>query len=308
MQNKKILIWVSGWVDSIFLLNFLEQKFEKENLVIWHFNHNLRWKESDEDEFFVKKIAEKKWIKFFSEKAEKNLIKSEDDARKIRYQFLQKIFEKENCDFLAIAHHKNDQVETLFLQMLRWTANFSPMKEFSENFWMKIWRPILDFSKQEILDFAKKNNLKRREDSTNSENFFTRNKIRNKIFPELKKINKNFWENLIKMAKISQENFFYLEKNLFEKLKKFLDFEENFSDKNQVFQKFFEQKKFSKKFFNELDISLKKILIKKIFENKKNLKKWTTSENIFEVIQMIEKWEGKKEKHWFFLEKWVVKF
>ena len=57
---------------------------------------------------------------------------------------------------------------------------------------MKIWRPILDFSKQEILDFAKKNNLKRREDSTNSENFFTRNKIRNKIFPELKKINKNF--------------------------------------------------------------------------------------------------------------------
>ena len=75
------------------------------------------------------------------------------------------------------------------------------------------------------------------------------------------------------MAKISQENFFYLEKNLFEKLKKFLDFEENFSDKNQVFQKFFEQKKFSKKFFNELDISLKKILIKKIFENKKNLKK-----------------------------------
>ena len=57
---------------------------------------------------------------------------------------------------------------------------------------MKIWRPILDFSKQEILDFAKKNNLKRREDSTNSENFFTRNKIRNKIFPELEKINKNF--------------------------------------------------------------------------------------------------------------------
>ncbi|MCD5383055.1 hypothetical protein LR002_02950, partial [Candidatus Gracilibacteria bacterium] len=199
-------------------------------------------------------------------------------------------------------------VETLFLQMLRGTANFSPMKEFSENFGMKIWRPILDFSKQEILDFAKKNNLKRREDSTNSENFFTRNKIRNKIFPELEKINKNFGENLIKMAKISQENFFYLEKNLFEKLKKFLDFEENFSDKNQVFQKFFEQKKFSKKFFNELDISLKKILIKKIFENKKNLKKGTTSENIFEVIQMIEKGEGKKEKHGFFLEKGVVKF
>lgn len=299
MKNKKILIAISGWVDSIFLLNFLGEK-KKNNLIndfiIAHFNHNLRWKESDWDENFVKKISEEKWIKFFSEKAEENLIKSEDDARKFRYEFLRKIAEKENCDFIATAHHKNDQVETLFLQLLRWTANFSPMKEFN---W-KIWRPLLNFSKKEILDFAKKNNLKRREDSTNKENDFTRNKIRNQIFPELEKINKNFWENLLNLAKISQENLFCLEKILDEKMKNFF-----WSEKI-----FFEEKKFSKKFFDELDISLQKILIKKIFQKKNKTKKIFTknfsSENIFEVIEMIKKWEWKKEKHWFLFKKWVI--
>jgi len=65
------------------------------------------------------------------------------------------------------------------------------IKNFS-NLKIKIWRPLLNFSKKEILDFAEKNNLKWREDSTNKENIFTRNKIRNEIFPELEKLNKNF--------------------------------------------------------------------------------------------------------------------
>lgn len=315
MKTKKILIAISGWVDSIFLLNFLEQQFPKDNLVIGHFNHNLRWKESDLDEEFVWKISEEKWVKFFSEKAELNLIKSEDDARKFRYEFLRKTAEQENCDFIATAHHKNDQIETLFLQLVRWTANFSPMKEFVGNdcivpkkwlqnmyqcnWFLQIWRPLLNFTKKEILDFAEKNNLKWREDSTNLENIFTRNKIRNEIFPELEKLNKNFWENLVNLAKISWENFSYLEKILDEKIQKIFWWEKIF----------FDEKKFSKKFFDELDISLKKILVKKIFEkNKDKFRNSFSSENISEVILMIEKWEWKKEKHWFFLEKWVVYF
>jgi len=310
MKNKKILIAISGWVDSIFLLDFLKLQFEKDDLIIGHFNHNIRWKESDWDEEFVRKISEEKWIEFFSEKAEENLIKSEDDARKFRYEFLWKIAEQEKCDFIATAHHKNDQVETLFLQLVRWTANFSPMKEFSdlsvgnENFRsLQIWRPLLNFSKKEILDFSEKNELKWREDSTNKENIFTRNKIRNEIFPELEKLNNNFWENLLNLAKISWENFSCLEKILDEKIQKLFWWEKNF----------FDEKKFSKIFFDELDISLKKILIKKIFEKNildwnKNFSKNYSSENISEVILMIEKWEWKKEKHWFFLEKWVVCF
>jgi len=272
--SGKFLLAISWWVDSMVLLDLFLKKYDKKNLIVAHFNHNLRWTDSDNDEDFVKNISKKYWLKFYSEKTEKN-IKNEEEARDLRYDFLFSIFKKEKCDFLVTAQHKNDQSETLFFQLIRWTWGFSPMKKISEN---KIYRPFLDSSKKEILEYAEKNNIKWREDSSNQENIYTRNILRNKIIPEIEKINSAFWDAILRFSEISSANSNFIKKES---------------------EKFLQNWKISKRVFDDLDISLKRWIIK-ILNNKLSFK------NISEVLEMIEKWIWWKEKHWIILEKGIV--
>ena len=275
-KKGKFLLAISGGVDSVFLSYLFAKKYDKKDIIIAHFNHNLRWKESDFDENFVKKISENKWIKFYSKKTEKN-IKNEEEARDLRYDFLFDIFKKEKCDYLVTAQHKNDQSETLFFQLIRWTWAFSPMKKISEN---KIYRPFLDITKKEILEFVKKENINWREDSSNKENIYTRNILRNKIIPEIEKINPNFSNAIINFSEISFANANFI--------------------KNES-KKLLQNWKISKRIFDNLDISLKRGVIK--FLNK-NL----SFKNISEVLEMIKKWIWKKEKHSIFLENGIIFF
>lgn len=272
----KLILAISWWVDSICLLNVFKDNFEKNNLIIAHFNHNLRWKESDIDETFVKNIAQKNKIKFYSEKTSSQ-IKNEEEARDLRYIFLRKILKKEKAKYIVTAQHKDDQVETILFQLIRWTWWTSPMKEFSED----IWRPFLYYRKNEILNYAKKNNLNWREDSTNSQNIYTRNLIRNKIIPEIQKINLNFWEGLINFSKISSSNSEFI----LEQAKSLLNW-------NQII---------SRNIFIDLHKSLQRWIIK-------ILNPILNFNNIEEVIDVIHKWIWKKQKHWFILENWIIKY
>ncbi len=270
IPKNKIILAFSGGVDSVVLL-YLLLKENIKNIVLVHVNHNLRGKESDGDEEFVRKVAKEKNLELFVKKLKK-APNNEEEGRKERYQFFQEIREKTKSKYIALAQHKSDQIETLLLQLIRGTHSFSPMKEFSED-WK--WRPLLNYSKEEIYEYAKKNKLEWREDLSNKENNYNRNKIRNIVIPEILKINSNFPEAFLKFVEATDENSEYIKKE------------------SQIFlvKDVIERKEFLK-----LENPIQKAVVK--FLNPK-----LYSKNIVEVIEMIEKGDGGKQKHGFTLEK-----
>ena len=181
---KKMLVAVSGGVDSVVLLDFLAEKLTREhgaefmraNLVVAHFEHGIRGAESLADLEFVKGLAEKYGVKLVFECCSLGEKASEEVARKARYEFLRKTAQAENA-VIFTAHHKNDLAETFALNLARgggWRAVAcldSP----------DIERPFLRFSKQEILAMAEQRGLNWREDSTNLDEKFARNKIRQNL-------------------------------------------------------------------------------------------------------------------------------
>lgn len=191
--ERKIVVGLSGGADSVCLAHFL-WKMQKYEIVLAHFNHCLRGKESDADENFCVNFAEKLGLEIEIEKWEKPE-KSEAKAREARYRFLRKIQQKYKAQAICLAHHADDQVETILLNFVRGTGlrGLSGMP-FFEN---EILRPFLNISKKEILDYAKQNKLKYRTDKSNFETVYNRNLLRLKILPELEKINSNFRQTLL---------------------------------------------------------------------------------------------------------------
>ncbi len=178
---KKIVVAVSGGVDSVVLLDFLVhffrnkngQKWLEENLIVAHFEHGIRGKESQEDCEFVRRLAEKDRLKFEFEHGNLGKNSSEEKARNARYIFLRKIAKRENA-IIFTAHHKNDLAETFALNLAR-GGGWRAVACFDSS---DIERPFLRFSKSEILKMAKQQGLVWREDSTNFSQKYTRNRIR----------------------------------------------------------------------------------------------------------------------------------
>ena len=194
-KGAKIVLAVSGGPDSTCMLDIfprLQKKYDLK-LLIAHVNYSLRKKDSDLDEKFVRDLAEKYGIEIFVKNMletqnfaslrKKNI--SENYLRDVRYEFFEKIRKENNFDFIAVAHNRDDQAETFLMRAIRGagTAGLAAMR-FKNNF---IIRPLLEISREEILDYLKKNKLKWRLDKTNLESKFLRNKIRNKLIPMLEK-------------------------------------------------------------------------------------------------------------------------
>ncbi|PCI25090.1 tRNA lysidine(34) synthetase TilS [Candidatus Peregrinibacteria bacterium] len=197
IPSGKIVVALSGGVDSCVLLHVLYQK--TKDIVIAHLNHNIRGSESDADQVFVEILARKYEIPLYQKKLEEAPV-SEDDARKQRYVFLQEVCDKEHAKCLAVAHHLDDQAETVLLQLLRGASAFSPMPEFASN---NVWRPLLHFSKQDIIEYAQTNQIRWREDASNTENHFSRNKLRNIILPEFEKMNDQAIKHIVEFSQES---------------------------------------------------------------------------------------------------------
>ena len=178
---KKILVAVSGGVDSVVLLDFLVEKFRKEkgeawtqkNLIVAHFEHGIRGEESKQDLKFVEELAAKYGVKFEFENGNLGENSSEEKARNARYAFLRKIAKRENA-IIFTAHHKNDLAETFALNLAR-GGGWRAVACFDSP---DIERPFLRFSKSEILKMAKQRGLVWREDSTNLSQKYARNRIR----------------------------------------------------------------------------------------------------------------------------------
>ena len=212
LKENKFLLAHSGGVDSSVLFDLFLKLDLQFGLV--HCNFNLRGNESEDDFNFVKEIADSNKKIFFYKKF--NTIKYSTlnkksiqlSARELRYSWFLEILEKENYKYIVTAHHLNDQLETFLINSSRGSGLKGIIGIPSKN--NNLLRPLLIFSKDKILDYAKKNKIKWREDSSNKENKYLRNFIRNKIIkdwikydPEL--INK--FSNTLKNLNSTHEAF-----------------------------------------------------------------------------------------------------
>ena len=217
-KEDKLLIAFSGGSDSLFLLWFFN-KFKlkyKISIAALHINHSLRGKESDEDEQFCAQYCKKNKIEFYSEKVDvkklalQNNFSIEEAARNLRYNKLEEFANRINATKIVTAHNLEDNTETILLNLFRGSGlkGMSGIPTQRGN----IIRPILSTSKKEILNTLKKHNLKYRTDSSNLENDYTRNYLRNEILPKIKeKINSSLDLNILRFSEIAKESNLIIE-------------------------------------------------------------------------------------------------
>ena len=208
LLSNRFIISVSGGLDSIVLLHLCRKL--KLNFVIAHCNFKLRGEESDSDEKFVKKIAKKFKVEFYSKSFNtKELLVSTNKsvqmiARDLRYQWFDKLSEELEVNYVLTAHHLDDNVETVLINLIRGTGinGLLGIPEVNN----KVCRPLLIFSKDQLKSYAVKNKITYREDSSNEKKDYLRNKIRLDVIPELKKINSALLETFSKTSQKLQQS------------------------------------------------------------------------------------------------------
>ncbi|NVK85267.1 MAG: tRNA lysidine(34) synthetase TilS [Cytophagia bacterium] len=203
--NERFLLAVSGGVDSMVLLDlFSETSYP---FAVAHCNFQLRGKESDWDEKFVKSTCEELKVTFHKRRfetkkyAKDHGVSTQMAARDLRFKWFESLCNEFGYDKIVLAHHLDDSIETFFLNLTRGTSLRGLRGIQVEN--DKLIRPLLTFSKEEILHYAKNEGLKWREDSSNQETYYKRNLIRHELIPVLEKLNPDFQkvmsENLEKL-------------------------------------------------------------------------------------------------------------
>ncbi len=196
--HQKVLLAVSGGIDSMVLLHLFEKS--SFNYGVVHCNFQLRDVDSDKDEEFVREKVLAHGIPFFTKRFETvyyaglNKISVEMAARELRYEYFEKIREENQYDYIATAHHQDDVLETFFLNLSRKTGirGLAGIKEKNGC----VIRPLLFAGRNEIEAFARKKFIASREDRTNNEIIYHRNFIRNRILPQLTQINPSFRKNM----------------------------------------------------------------------------------------------------------------
>ena len=194
--HRKVLVAVSGGLDSMTLLQLLidSQKELAIELAIAHVNHKQR-PESDQEEKALVKIAEQLGVKIFTSSFSGSF--SENAARQFRYDFFGKVMKEGHYTALVTAHHADDQAETIFMRLLRGARlrHLSGMKAVQSFTFGELIRPLLTFHKSDFPD------IQHFEDSSNFQNDYLRNRIRNLYLPDLEKENPQFKDSLISFGK-----------------------------------------------------------------------------------------------------------
>ncbi len=210
LHTNTLLVGVSGGPDSVCLLHLFRQlcKEYSLNLIVAHLNHQLRGKESDKDEQFVKSLCKKWKVKFVSQSVSIRQLKKagksslEEIAREKRYEFFGKLAQKYWATKIVLGHHADDQIETVLMHLIRGAGSeglagikykrFFGYIHFEQGHSdhqepVSIIRPLLEVTRAEIFDYLNENKLSYRTDSTNMDTAFLRNKIRHKLIPYLEK-------------------------------------------------------------------------------------------------------------------------
>lgn len=212
IQNgDRVGVACSGGADSVVLLDILTKLQQKISfkLIAIHINHNIRGAEAERDCEFVKTFAGKLGVEFVLkqvyavEYAKKNKLTIEESARELRYQALYGVAEELNLNKIAVAHNEDDQAETVLMHLCRGAGpnGVNGMAYQSE----KLIRPLLNESKKNILEYARGEGLDFVFDSTNSDINYSRNYVRQIVFPAIEKIYPSVKQNLCKFARKMQE-------------------------------------------------------------------------------------------------------
>ncbi len=198
--NDRLLLAVSGGVDSIVLLHLVEHMKRPLFFGVVHVNHQLR-EASQQEADFLEEYCRQREIPFYTTEWQEGktlLTGIEEKAREFRYHFFAEIAIKYGYTKLVTAHHSDDQAETILMKIVKGSAlhNLSGIQAVREWKQSELVRPLLAFSKQELVEYAKNKQLQYFEDETNQELIFQRNRIRQKIIPELKKENTQFLDHI----------------------------------------------------------------------------------------------------------------
>lgn len=206
--KEKIIAGVSGGPDSIFLFHMLcmWKKLHNTTLVVAHLNHLLR-KESVREEEFVKNLCVKHKVTFVSER--KNVLKYyrgdslEQVARNLRYDFFLKVSRRFKIKKVALAHHKDDLVETILLRIMRGCGllglrGILPISKYKK---ILVIRPLLAFEKSQIIKYLDDKKITYMVDKSNLDDIFLRNKVRHHVIPFLLKSFPSLKDNLYSLAK-----------------------------------------------------------------------------------------------------------
>ncbi|HBY21706.1 MAG: tRNA lysidine(34) synthetase TilS [Clostridiales bacterium GWE2_32_10] len=289
-KGDKIVVGVSGGADSMSLLNLLI-KFKNEyniEIIVVHINHGIRGSEADRDEHLVKKYCDDNDILVYifktnvAEHANKLHITIEEAGRELRYEKFKEILKKENANKIAIAHNKNDSVETVFINMIRGTGLKGLLGIGVVN--GDIIRPLIECDRHEIELYCTQNNIDYIVDSTNNENIYTRNKIRNELIPYIKEnLSQRVIDNIFRMTTVLSKEDTYLDK--------------------EAFRVYAEAIKKCREYY--VDIDLKKLILcdeviakrvvrKALYEIAANRLKDINYEHINDIFNLIYKQSGKK--------------
>jgi tRNA(Ile)-lysidine synthase len=211
---QKLILGLSGGIDSMVLADLLLKA--KTDFVAAHCNFHLRGEESDGDEQFVREFAENNgltlYVKHFDtvSYAKEHGVSIEMAARDLRYAWFEELRQQLGFDKIAVAHHADDQLETFFINLLRGAGirGLKGMRPVNGS----IIRPLLDVSRAEIHQYAMDNGIQWREDHTNGETQFLRNKIRHELLPVIDNISKEGRSAVLKsIGHLSSENELYRE-------------------------------------------------------------------------------------------------
>ena len=201
--SNTVICALSGGCDSVVLTHIMHNLGLR--VIAVHLNHNWRGKESERDEKFSKEFAKSLGIDFYSEKLKSDVKKTELIARELRYEFFQKCAKKFNCNFVLLAHNKNDNAETLLYRVFKGTGTrgICAIPKNRDIF----YRPLLEISRDEIEIYAKENNLKYINDSSNDCIYYQRNFIRKEIIPLAKKINPDVISSINNLSEVANMHY-----------------------------------------------------------------------------------------------------
>jgi tRNA(Ile)-lysidine synthase len=206
-EGETVVVAVSGGADSVALLDILAHlDLERLNLVVAHLNHSLRGEASDGDEAFVSNLAARYGLPFASKRVEvaalakSSKLSLEDAGRQARYSFFADTAKVHGATSIAVAHHLDDQAETVLIRLLRGAggAGLSGMAPIQG----MLKRPLLQVSRSDIERYLTERGITYRTDATNADPAILRNSIRHELLPQLRRYNPNISERLAATAEI----------------------------------------------------------------------------------------------------------
>lgn len=197
LKDKKLLLATSGGIDSIVLVHLLKKL--NYNISIAHCNFKLREDESDGDEQFVRDFAKQNNIPVFITQFDTALFAADNKlsiqlaARQLRYIWFHQLLKEHNLDYILTAHHLDDSLETILINLARGTGleGLTGIPQQND----RVVRPLLHFTRTEIETYAQENNIQWREDSSNASDKYMRNRLRHDVVPVLKSLNPSFLES-----------------------------------------------------------------------------------------------------------------